>query len=370
HPLTPLINSIAALLSASLWSRATAVLSRLKSYFPVGSRSWMVDGTMISSARSSALRIGRRVHVAAKRWRTSTAAGARPSPLFEYKVQSTEDPKPRKTCTTCGFVNYENPKVICGSVLTTKGGADGIDDFYVLGRRSIQPRRGFWGIPAGFLELGETGEEGAAREAREEMNADVDVGGLLAVYSLPHIGQIQMIYSSELRDTQGANDALANNAHSFSAGQETDEANCVPFEYVQVISVRWEDIPWDTLAFPTTSWALWHHRLRVEEAAKMSTISSSSGAPLDTGEGRRRGFSGGDTVSAVAKAVVDDDFVVGTRTDHSKPGVSDTMGTGVGVAFGAIAGTVFSVPSVNSSLFWRPAEGLHQKEGWNVSTDS
>ncbi|CAN0181220.1 unnamed protein product [Ectocarpus sp. 6 AP-2014] len=316
---------------------------------------------MISSARSSALLIGRRVHVAAKGLRTSTAAAARPSPSFEYKVQSTDDPKPRKTCTTCGFVNYENPKVICGSVLTAKGGADGKDDFYVLGRRSIQPRRGFWGIPAGFLELGETGEEGAAREAREEMNADVDVGGLLAVYSLPHIGQIQMIYSSELKDTQGAHDDLADNAHRFSAGQETDE----------VFGVRWEDIPWDTLAFPTTSWALWHHRLRVEEAATRSIIGSSSGAPLGTGEGTRRGFSGGDTaVSAGAKAVVDDDRVVGTRTDHSEPGVSDTMGTGVGVAFGAIAGTVFSVPSVNSSLFWRPDVGLHQKEGWNVSTDS
>ncbi|CAB1101663.1 unnamed protein product [Ectocarpus sp. CCAP 1310/34] len=258
----------------------------------------------------------------------------------------------------------ENPKVICGSVLTAKGGADGTDDFYVLGRRSIQPRRGLWGIPAGFLELGETGEEGAAREAREEMNADVDVGGLLAVYSLPHIGQIQMMYSSELRDTQGANDILANNAHSFSAGQETDEASAV-------ISVRWEDIPWDTLAFPTTSWALWHHRLRVEEAATRSTIGSSSGAPLGTGEGRKRGFSGGDTaISAVAKAVGDDDRVVGTKTDHCEPGVSDTIGTGVGVAFGAIAGTVFSVPSVNSSLFWRPDVGLHQKEGWNASTDS
>ncbi|CAM9265347.1 unnamed protein product [Ectocarpus sp. 4 AP-2014] len=312
---------------------------------------------MISSARSSALLFGRRVLVAAKRLRTSPAAAARPSPSFEYKVQSIDDPKARKTCTTCGFVNYENPRVICGSVLTAKGGADGNDDFYVLGRRSIQPRRGFWGIPAGFLELGETGEEGAAREAREEMNADVDVGGLLAVYSLPHIGQIQMIYSSELRDTQGANDALAKNAHSLSAGQETDEASAL-----RVISVRWEDIPWDTLAFPTTSWALWHHRLRVEEVATRSTIGSSD---------RKRGFSGGDTaVSAVAKAVVDDDLVVGTRTDHSEPGVSDTMGTGVGVAFGAIAGTVFSVPSVNSSLFWRPDLGLHQKEGWNVSTDS
>lgn len=63
---------------------------------------------MISSATSSALLIGRRVHVAAKRLRTSTAAAARPSPSFEYKVQSTDDPKPRKTCITCGFVNCES----------------------------------------------------------------------------------------------------------------------------------------------------------------------------------------------------------------------------------------------------------------------
>ncbi|CAM9130122.1 unnamed protein product [Ectocarpus fasciculatus] len=196
---------------------------------------------MISSAMSSASLIGRPVHVAANRLRTTstataaaaaaaaTAAAATALPSFEYKVQSTEDPKLRKTCATCGFVNYENPKVICGSVLTAKGGeeADGNDGFYVLGRRNIQPRRGFWGIPAGFLELGETGEEGAAREAREEMNADVDVGGLLAVYSLPHIGQIQMIYSSELKDTQGANGALVDNAKSFSAGQETDEASAI-----------------------------------------------------------------------------------------------------------------------------------------------
>eukprot|EP00904_Undaria_pinnatifida_P013627 jgi/Undpi1/9395/HiC_scaffold_27.g11852.m1 len=81
---------------------------------------------------------------AGRRWHTTVG------PSFEYRQRLPEDPTPRKTCTQCGFVNYENPKVVCGSVLTLNGEDGSSDnDFIVLGRRNIQPRQGYWGIPAG-----------------------------------------------------------------------------------------------------------------------------------------------------------------------------------------------------------------------------
>lgn len=138
----------------------------------------------------------------------------------------------------------------------------------------------------------------------------------------------------------------------------------------QLISVRWEDIPWDELAFPTTSWALWHQRLRNEAAAKSGNEFASS-LPLATMEdvhelGRRRGAAAGKK-----KGVAEEIHAVGIG-DASLPqaDAADAPRVGLGLGLGVSEGTVFSTPSTNSSLFWCPDRGLHLKTDWNVSTDS
>ncbi|CAM9139923.1 unnamed protein product [Ascophyllum nodosum] len=254
-------------------------------------------------------------------------------PSFEYRVSSEDgDTTPRRTCMRCGFVDYENPKVVCGSVLTVGGNI-------VLGRRAIEPRRGFWGIPAGYLEMGETGEEGAAREAREELNADVRVGRLLAVYSLPHIGQMQLIYSSVLKNEDRVDQGGVEGS-SLSAGQETDE----------VALFRWEDIPWDRLAFPTTSWALWHHYRKRELASQGDCLGSPTPETTQTTQ----------TPSATGTS-----SNVGPEQGFIKGG-NDLACSTERLDSG---GPVFSAPTGNRSLFWCPARGLHLKQGWKPFVD-
>ncbi len=141
------------------------------------------------------------------------------------------DNRERLTCPDCGFINYENPKIVVGAVCTWEGKL-------LLCRRAIDPRSGFWTIPAGYMELNETAEAGAAREAKEEACADIDIDGLIGVYTIPRISQVQLIYRATLKDGV------------FAAGEETLELNLYD----------WKDIPWDDLAFPSVKWALDHWR--------------------------------------------------------------------------------------------------------------
>ena len=97
------------------------------------------------------------------------------------------DTHERNVCGDCGFVAYENPKVVVGSVVVTDGKI-------LMCKRAIEPRRGFWTLPAGYMELGETVEEGAAREAMEEAGADIAIDGVLGVFSIARIGQVQVIF--------------------------------------------------------------------------------------------------------------------------------------------------------------------------------
>jgi ADP-ribose pyrophosphatase YjhB (NUDIX family) len=138
------------------------------------------------------------------------------------------DDRERLTCTTCGFIAYENPKVVVGSVVRTEEGG------VLLCRRAIEPRRGFWTIPAGYLEMGETVAEGAVREAWEEARARIAVEGVLAVYSLARIGQVQVIFRARLAEP------------GFAPGPESLEVRRFAFE----------DIPWQEIAFPSVRWAL------------------------------------------------------------------------------------------------------------------
>lgn len=137
------------------------------------------------------------------------------------------DDRERLVCDSCGFVNYENPKLVVGVVAA-------FDDRILLCRRAIEPRIGFWTLPAGYMELNETTEEGAVREAWEEARARLTLDGLLAVYNIPRISQVQLIYRARLLDA---------------------DVSCGP-ESAEVGLFRWDDIPWDAIAFPSVHWAL------------------------------------------------------------------------------------------------------------------
>ncbi|MBB4003739.1 MAG: NUDIX hydrolase [Aurantimonas endophytica] len=171
-------------------------------------------------------------------------------PSFSLRTPADDD-LPRKICDNCGFVAYENPKIVVGSVVRHEGRI-------LLCRRAIEPRRGFWTIPAGYLELNETPEEGARREAREEATAMLDIERLLAVYSVPRISQVQLIYRARLA------------VPDFSAGPES----------LAVELFEWNDIPWDDLAFPTVHWALAHDR-EAETGAATVPFGNPAGASGD-----------------------------------------------------------------------------------------
>jgi ADP-ribose pyrophosphatase YjhB (NUDIX family) len=105
-------------------------------------------------------------------------------------------------------------------------------------RRAIEPRIGFWTLPAGFMENNETIAQGAAREAREEACAEVETNALLGVYNVARISQVQIFYRAKLL------------SDDIAVGPESAE----------VALFAWDDIPWDHLAFPSVYWALQHYR--------------------------------------------------------------------------------------------------------------
>ena len=147
---------------------------------------------------------------------------------FKLKIPAGDD-RIRRVCSHCQFVDYINPKIIAASVVT-KGSK------ILLCRRAIDPRKGFWTLPAGFMEQGETVEEAARREAREEANAEIRIDRILAVYSVPRISQVQIMFRAEL-------------VSDISPGPES----------LEVELFDWRDIPWSNLAFPTVLWGLTHY---------------------------------------------------------------------------------------------------------------
>lgn len=94
-------------------------------------------------------------------------------------------------CGQCGHIHYSNPKIVVGSFVAH-------ENRILLCRRAIEPRKGLWTLPAGFLEEHETSEAGACREAREEACADIEIDALLAVYAIAHISQVQLMYRARL----------------------------------------------------------------------------------------------------------------------------------------------------------------------------
>ena len=132
------------------------------------------------------------------------------------------DTLPRHICNACTTIHYQNPRMIVGCIAEW-------EDKILLCRRAIEPRYGLWTVPAGFMENGETTYAGAARETLEEANARVEIGPLYALYNIPHINQVYILFRARMLDTD------------FSAGAETLETRLFAEP----------EIPWKDLAFAT-----------------------------------------------------------------------------------------------------------------------
>jgi len=140
------------------------------------------------------------------------------------------DTLPRHVCDACGIIHYQNPKMIVGCIAEW-------ESRILLCRRAIEPRHGLWTVPAGFMENSETTAQGAARETLEEANARVEIGPLYAMYNIPHINQVYILFRARLLDLD------------FSAGSESLEVRL--FEETE--------IPWEQLAFATVRNTLTHY---------------------------------------------------------------------------------------------------------------
>ncbi len=133
----------------------------------------------------------------------------------------------RHVCAACGTIHYQNPRLVVGCVPEHEG-------LILLCRRAIEPRRGYWTVPAGFMENGETLQAAAARESREEALAEVAIGSLLSIVHVLHAQQVHVFFRATLPKAE------------FGAGIES----------LEVELVRPEEIPWPQLAFPSTEFSL------------------------------------------------------------------------------------------------------------------
>lgn len=138
-----------------------------------------------------------------------------------------DDTRERFVCRQCGTIHYENPRNVGGTVPVW-------GEQVLLCRRAIEPRLGFWTLPAGFMEIGETTAECAVRETLEEAGARVDIEGLFSLLDVPHVHQVHFFYRARLLDLD------------IAAGVESLEVRL----FLET------DIPWDEIAFPTVTQTL------------------------------------------------------------------------------------------------------------------
>jgi ADP-ribose pyrophosphatase YjhB (NUDIX family) len=139
-----------------------------------------------------------------------------------YRLPDDGDTRQRAVCPACNTIHYENPLNVVGTVPVW-------GDKVLLCKRNIEPRWGKWTLPAGFMELGETTAEGAARETDEEAGAKFEMQGLFSVMNVPRVGQVHMFYRAQLL------------SDTFDPGHETIEAQLFDED----------DIPWGEIAFRT-----------------------------------------------------------------------------------------------------------------------
>ena len=131
----------------------------------------------------------------------------------------------RKICQNCHTIHYENPKIIVATIPIKDGKV-------LLCKRAIEPMKGKWTLPGGYMENGESAEEGAAREMWEEATAKIDILRMHTLYSLPHVNQVYVFF-------------LANVISDFSAGEES----------LEVALFEEKEIPWDELVFSSSRYA-------------------------------------------------------------------------------------------------------------------
>lgn len=185
-------------------------------------------------------------------------------PAFSLKVPPGED-RERRVCDRCGFVDYVNPKVVVGAVAawSDEGRPFGPravaqeDLRLLLCRRAIMPRRGYWTLPAGYMEEGETLAQGTVREAAEEAGVELEIDAVLALYDIPRRSQVQVIHRARMTSPK------------LDPGPETIEARLF----------AWSDIPWTALAFHSVSWAL----LAFEETRRLKAFPPHSNPPGEPG---------------------------------------------------------------------------------------
>ena len=147
--------------------------------------------------------------------------------VVERRIPS-GDQVPRFVCTSCETVHYQNPKLVVGCVPEDDAGR------ILICRRAIEPRHGYWTVPAGFMENGETLQQAAARESLEEALADVEIGSLLSVVHVLHAEQVHVFFRGRLRSPE------------IGAGTES----------LEVRMVTADEIPWDDIAFTSTTYTL------------------------------------------------------------------------------------------------------------------
>jgi ADP-ribose pyrophosphatase YjhB (NUDIX family) len=136
------------------------------------------------------------------------------------------DNRPRYVCVLCETIHYQNPKMVIGSIPVWE--RDG-ELQVLLCKRAIEPRYGYWTLPAGFMENNETTADAARRETEEEAGANIELGALFALLNVAHVHQVHMFYLATLRDLD------------FAPGEES----------LDVRMFRESEIPWDDRAFPT-----------------------------------------------------------------------------------------------------------------------
>ena len=137
------------------------------------------------------------------------------------------DNRHRYCCKHCSAIHYQNPRMVIGTVTVW-------EEKILLCKRAIEPRHGYWTLPAGFMENGETTDEGAARETLEEAGARVDLGPLFSMIDVPHVDQVHMFYRASLLHLD------------FEPGPESLEARLF----------NEDEIPWDEIAFRTVGQTL------------------------------------------------------------------------------------------------------------------
>ena len=161
----------------------------------------------------------------------------------------------RAICDHCGFIDYHNPRVVVGALPI-------FENRILLARRAIEPRRGYWTVPGGFMEKGESLQQGAARETWEECLARIEVGPLLGMFTVPHIVQVQVFFYADVPDGKA------------KAGPES-------------LEVRWfafDKIPWEDYSFPASKKTISHY-LKIKDSPQASWVPRlETLAPVSSGE--------------------------------------------------------------------------------------